>query len=63
MCNFLFHETLEIYFVVYRPINVSLLIKGHHDFTHSQNPRAQGFMQDKMFASHTFYGGHMDVNC
>ena len=25
--------------------------------------RMQGFMQDKMIASHTCFGGHMDVNC
>ena len=24
---------------------------------------AQGFMQDKIIASHTCFGGHMDVNC
>ena len=23
----------------------------------------QGFMQDKIIASHTSFGGHMDVNC
>ena len=23
----------------------------------------QGFMQDKIIASHTCFGGHMDVNC
>ena len=23
----------------------------------------QGFMQDNIFASHTCFGGHMDVNC
>ena len=23
----------------------------------------QGFMQDKVIASHTCFGGHMDVNC
>ena len=23
----------------------------------------QGFMQDKIIASHTYFGGHMDVNC
>ena len=23
----------------------------------------QGFMQDKIIASHTRFGGHMDVNC
>ena len=22
-----------------------------------------GFMQDNIFASHTFFGGHMDANC
>ena len=22
-----------------------------------------GFMQDKIIASHTCFGGHMDVNC
>ena len=26
-------------------------------------PLAQGFMQDKMIASQTCFGGHMDVNC
>ena len=25
--------------------------------------RWQGFMQDKIIASHTWFGGHMDVNC
>ena len=25
--------------------------------------REQGFMQDKIIASHTCFGGHMDVNC
>ena len=25
--------------------------------------RCQGFMQDKIIASHTCFGGHMDVNC
>ena len=24
---------------------------------------AQGFMQDKIIASHTCFGGHVDVNC
>ena len=24
---------------------------------------SQGFMQDKIIASHTCFGGHMDVNC
>ena len=24
---------------------------------------SQGFMQDNMIASHTCFGGHMDVNC
>ena len=24
---------------------------------------SQGFMQDKIIASHTYFGGHMDVNC
>ena len=24
---------------------------------------AQGFMQDKIIASHTCFGGHMEVNC
>ena len=23
----------------------------------------QGFMQDQIIASHTCFGGHMDVNC
>ena len=23
----------------------------------------QGFMQDQMFASHTSFGGHTNVNC
>ena len=23
----------------------------------------QGFMQDNIIASHTCFGGHMDVNC
>ena len=23
----------------------------------------QGFMQDKIIASHTCFGGHMDINC
>ena len=23
----------------------------------------QGFMQDQIFVSHIFFGGHMDVNC
>ena len=23
----------------------------------------QGFMQDKIIATHTCFGGHMDVNC
>ena len=23
----------------------------------------QGFMQDKIIASHTCFGGHMEVNC
>ena len=26
-------------------------------------PQCQGFMQDKIIASHTCFGGHMDVNC
>ena len=25
--------------------------------------QVQGLMQDKNFASHTCFGGHMDVNC
>ena len=25
--------------------------------------QGQGFMQDKIIASHTCFGGHMDVNC
>ena len=24
---------------------------------------ARGFMQDNIIASHTCFGGHMDVNC
>ena len=24
---------------------------------------SEGFMQDKIIASHTCFGGHMDVNC
>ena len=27
------------------------------------NMHTQGFMQDKIIASHTCFGGHMDVNC
>ena len=23
----------------------------------------QGFMHDQIIASHTYFGGHMDVNC
>ena len=30
--------------------------------THQQSAE-QGFMQDKIIASHTCFGGHMDVNC
>ena len=26
-------------------------------------PYNQGFMQDNIIASHTCFGGHMDVNC
>ena len=26
-------------------------------------PLDQGFMQDQIIASHTCFGGHMDVNC
>ena len=42
----------------------SLLVFAHN---HS-NPiglicTVQGFMQDKIIASHTCFGGHMDVNC
>ena len=25
--------------------------------------QVQGLMQDKIIASHTCFGGHMDVNC
>ena len=28
-----------------------------------QKCSGQGFMQDKIIASHTCFGGHMDVNC
>ena len=31
----------------------SVLLQGYN----------QGFMQDKIIASHTCFGGHMDVNC
>ena len=27
------------------------------------NPHIQGFMQDKIIASHICFGGHMDVHC
>ena len=27
------------------------------------HPSGQGFMQNKSIASHTCFGGHMDVNC
>ena len=32
---------------------------------HSVNPDVgiQGFLQDNIIASHTCFGGHMDVNC
>ena len=26
-------------------------------------PNVQGFMQDQIIASHTCFGGHVDVNC
>ena len=29
----------------------------------SRLPCMQGFRQDKIIASHTCFGGHMDVNC
>ena len=28
-----------------------------------QSTILQGFMQDKIIASHTCFGGHVDVNC
>ena len=31
-------------------------------FNHFVIEREQGFMQDKIIASHTCFGGHMDVN-
>ena len=27
------------------------------------NITEQGFMQNQIIASHTWFGGHMDVNC
>ena len=34
------------------------LYVNNYTLTHTQ-----GFMQDKIIASHTCFGGHMDVNC
>ena len=51
---------MEIYIYIYTVykhiiyVNVTNIVdKGN----------AQGFMQDKIIASHTCFGEHMDVNC
>ena len=46
---------------------ITLLLQAFHlysdgDFSWVQHA-TQGFMQDKIIASHTCFGGHMDVNC
>ena len=41
-----------IFFATYKEVNNYFLDSG-----------MQGFMQDKIIASHTCFGGPMDVNC
>ena len=46
--------------------NFSTTIPSHtaaFSVANTTKPFQQGFMQDNTIASHTYFGGHMDVNC
>ena len=43
--------------------NTSHISPGNQRTETSGVGGSQGFMQDKIIASHTCFGGHMDVNC